>query len=128
MVFNILGKIEKVLEEDTYNDDEYFDRTLDNKKLKKDENDSQEIQGAKNQPAPITYNFQTLKQNLEELLQKRNELNLKILDFQQEKKSEAEEELDELEKYMRANQTALDVQHRKKLLSELETANNEIEE
>ena len=116
--------MEKVLEEDTYNDDDYFDRTLENKKLKKEESPKKDQKPQEQ----ITYNFQTLKQNLEDLIQKRNEVNLKILGYQQEQKPEKEEEFDELEKYMQANQNSLDQQQKKKLLSELETTNTEIEE
>ena len=45
-----------------------------------------------------------------------------------DKQNGDEEELDELEKFMKENQSALDLQLRKKLLVELESVNNEIEE
>lgn len=116
-----------MLEEDTYNDDDYFDRTLEMKKVKKEESETFTLSTEKTQ---ITYNFQSLKQRLEELIIKQNDLNIKILDFQPEKKpeSEKEEELDELEKYMQVNQINLDIQQKKKLLIELAEINAEIEE
>lgn len=112
------------MQEDTYNDDEYFDRTLETKKVKKDPSDTPSESQKKEQ---ITYDFQTLKQKLEELINRRNDLNVKILDFA-DKKNGDEEELDELEKFMKENQSALDLQLRKKLLVELESVNKEIEE
>ena len=113
------------MEEDTYNDDDYFDRTLDSKKLKKDPETAFEL---KEKPQPITYDFQTLKKKLEDLINQRNDLNVKILDFQPDKKSETEEELDELEKYMKDNQTSLDLQQRKKFMGELEIVTKDIDE
>ena len=112
------------MQEDTYNDDEYFDRTLETKKVKKDPADIPTESQKKEQ---ITYDFQTLKQKLEELINRRNDLNVKILDFSDQKNG-VEEELDELEKFMKENQSALDLQLRKKLMVELESVNKEIEE
>lgn len=125
IIFFQKGKIEKVTEEDTYNDDDYFDRTLE-KKIKKD-NDQTEATTA-NLASQKIHDFQSLKAHLEELLKTQEQLNLSILDFNNKKNEEQQEEDDALELYMQANQDALNLQQRQKLLHELEIVNNEIEE
>ena len=119
-----LGKIEKVREEDTFEDDEYFDRTM--KKLKT-EGDGCEKKEKNCENSEKTHYFASRKRDYEDLLQKQEQLNLKILDFE-EKKETSQENEDEFEKFMQKNQESLDLLQKSKLLEELQRVNKELEE
>jgi len=77
--------------------------------------------------------FESLKIKLENLIAKRQELNEKILELalnpDMEKKEESKtEELDELDMFMRENDSKVKAESKSQLLHELKDANAEIEE
>lgn len=98
-------------------DDDYFDRT---RKIIKTEGNNEKTS------APVE-NFQTLKEKLTKLLNERDELNLRFLNFSEEKMVK-EIELDELDKYMLENSKKIENESKQAIFEQLEKVNKEIEE
>lgn len=116
------GGTAKRREEDTFGDDEFFDRTLVKKHKKDEANDKSKV--------PETETFETLKNKLEDLLTNRNEINEKILKMVLNLGTEEEkvEEVDALDQFMLQNEENLKKETKHELIQKVKALNVEIEE
>eukprot|EP01016_Furgasonia_blochmanni_P008566 TRINITY_DN13496_c0_g1_i2.p1 TRINITY_DN13496_c0_g1~~TRINITY_DN13496_c0_g1_i2.p1 ORF type:complete len:503 (+),score=153.07 TRINITY_DN13496_c0_g1_i2:505-2013(+) len=121
-------KAQRLADEDTFNDDDFYDRTLVVKKQKLDEKNAK-ITGGKEAPTQTVETYHTLKSRLEELLAEREETSAKILNFDKKmnETAPAEEELDDLDRFMMKNEQSLLQKDETSVIARLKELNEEIE-
>lgn len=99
-------------DEDTFGDDEFFDRTL--VKKRKDNDGEATITAAE-----IAEDFHSLKRKLEDLIVQRKNVNEQILAISMNKPIEEDPELDELDKFMAQNEEKSRDEKKLKLINTL---------
>ena len=108
------------MDEDTFGDDEFYDRTL--VKKRKTNEGTAEVSSAS-----ASMDFYSLKRKLEELIKQRQEINNEVLAMSMNLKSDQEEQ-DELDKFMQGNEEKARDERKLKLLTSLKEVQSEVEE